>query len=109
MEYKVGTMIEVPRAAMVADSIAQHADFFSFGTNDLTQMTFGYSRDDAGKFLPIYLSKGIMRHDPFSRLDRDGVGQIMEIAIRRGRSTKSGITCRYLRGTWWGTLFHRVL
>jgi len=84
----VGTMIEVPRAALVADKIAESAEFFSFGTNDLTQMTFGYSRDDAGKFLPVYLEKNILKHDPFQVLDQEGVGQLVRMAIEKGRSTR---------------------
>ncbi len=88
VEYSVGTMIEVPRAALVADEIAEIADFFSFGTNDLTQMTFGYSRDDSGKFLPIYLEKGILKADPFEVLDQKGVGQLIELGTKRGRSTR---------------------
>lgn len=86
IRYLVGTMIEIPRAALVADKIAQHADFFSFGTNDLTQMAFGYSRDDAGKFLPIYLEKGILNENPFEVLDQEGVGQLVEMATLRGRN-----------------------
>ncbi|MBT8185274.1 MAG: pyruvate, phosphate dikinase, partial [Eudoraea sp.] len=86
--YKVGTMIEVPRAALMADLIAQKADFFSFGTNDLTQLTFGYSRDDAGKFLPIYLEKGILKADPFEKLDQEGVGQLIRMATEKGREIK---------------------
>ena len=86
--YLVGTMIEIPRAALMADKIAEHADFFSFGTNDLTQMAFGYSRDDTGKFLPIYLEKGILTQDPFEVLDQEGVGQLVEMGTTRGRSTK---------------------
>ncbi len=86
--YLVGTMIEVPRAALIADRIARYAEFFSFGTNDLTQMTFGYSRDDIGKFLPSYLDKGLLPHDPFSVLDQEGVGQLIEIGIERGRKTR---------------------
>lgn len=89
IEYLVGTMIEVPRAALVADRIAESAEFFSFGTNDLTQMTFGYSRDDAGKFLPVYLEKGILKHDPFQVLDTEGVGQLVSMAIERGRKTNA--------------------
>ena len=85
VEFLVGTMIEVPRAALVADQIAAKADFFSFGTNDLTQMTFGYSRDDSEKFLPIYLSKGILKDDPFKVLDREGVGQLVLMGTERGR------------------------
>ncbi|WP_291866415.1 pyruvate, phosphate dikinase [Maribacter sp.] len=88
IDYMVGTMIEIPRAALLADKIAAKADFFSFGTNDLTQMTFGYSRDDAGKFLPIYLEKGILAVDPFEVLDQEGVGQLVEMGTKRGRSTK---------------------
>jgi pyruvate,orthophosphate dikinase len=87
----VGTMIEVPRAALVADHIARHADFFSFGTNDLTQMTFGFSRDDIGRFLPHYLDSGILRQDPFESLDRTGVGQLVELAVERGRREKPGL------------------
>ncbi|MDO8475386.1 MAG: pyruvate, phosphate dikinase [Candidatus Rokubacteria bacterium] len=86
--YTVGTMIEVPRAALIADKLAEHADFFSFGTNDLTQMTFGYSRDDIGKFLPFYLEKKLLPDDPFAVLDQEGVGEMIEIGIRRGRKTK---------------------
>tara|TARA_R110002096_G_scaffold17720_6_gene61172 strand:- start:3438 stop:6185 length:2748 start_codon:yes stop_codon:yes gene_type:complete len=88
IEYLVGTMIEIPRAVLMADKIAEHADFFSFGTNDLTQLTFGYSRDDAGKFLPIYISKGILKVDPFEVLDQEGVGQLIKMGTERGRSTK---------------------
>ncbi len=88
IEYLVGTMIEIPRAALMADKIAEHADFFSFGTNDLTQMAFGYSRDDAGKFLAVYLEKGILTQDPFEVLDQEGVGQLVEMGTERGRSTK---------------------
>ena len=85
--YSVGTMIEVPRAALIADRIAEHADFFSFGTNDLTQMTFGYSRDDIGKFLPFYLEKKLLPDDPFAVLDQEGVGALVRIGIERGRRT----------------------
>ena len=87
VEYMVGTMIEIPRAALMANKIAERADFFSFGTNDLTQMTFGYSRDDAGKFLPIYLEKGILKHDPFEVLDKEGVGKLVAMGTERGRAT----------------------
>jgi len=86
VEYLVGTMIEIPRAALTADLIAGKAEFFSFGTNDLTQMTFGYSRDDAGKFLPVYLQKGLLKNDPFQVLDREGVGQLVDMATKKGRS-----------------------
>jgi pyruvate,orthophosphate dikinase len=91
IDYLVGTMIEIPRAALTADLIAAEADFFSFGTNDLTQMTFGYSRDDAGKFLPIYLEKGVLKDDPFQVLDQEGVGQLVEMGTKRGRSVKSDL------------------
>ncbi len=89
--YSVGTMIEVPRAALVADRIAEHAEFFSFGTNDLTQMTYGYSRDDIGKFLPFYLEKNLLPHDPFAVLDQRGVGELVRIGIERGRRTVPGL------------------
>ena len=88
VEYQVGTMIEIPRAAVTAARVAEAADFFSFGTNDLTQLTFGYSRDDAGVFLPEYVEQGILEHDPFQVLDRDGVGEVVEMGVRRGRATK---------------------
>jgi len=88
IEHLVGTMIEIPRAALTADLIAESAEFFSFGTNDLTQMAFGYSRDDAGKFLPIYIEKGILKHDPFEVLDQEGVGQLVEMACKKGRQTR---------------------
>jgi pyruvate,orthophosphate dikinase len=88
VSYTVGTMIEVPRAALVADAIAQEAEFFSFGTNDLTQMTFGFSRDDIGKFLPTYLKTGILEVDPFVKLDQEGVGALIRIAVQKGRSTR---------------------
>ena len=91
MEYKVGTMIEIPRAALTADEIAKEADFFSFGTNDLTQMTFGFSRDDAGKFLESYYDKKIYEFDPFQRLDQVGVGRLVEMAATLGRKTKPGL------------------
>ncbi|ULC58887.1 pyruvate, phosphate dikinase [Flaviramulus sp. BrNp1-15] len=91
IEYLVGTMIEVPRAALMADLIAEKADFFSFGTNDLTQMTFGYSRDDAGKFLPIYIQKGILKVDPFEVLDQEGVGQLVKMGTEKGRSVKPNL------------------
>lgn len=91
LNYKVGTMIEIPRAALVADEIAKEAEFFSFGTNDLTQMTFGYSRDDVGKFLPIYLAQGILQHDPFEVLDQRGVGQLIKIATERGRAARPNL------------------
>ena len=85
LEYEVGTMIEIPRAALTADEIAKDADFFCFGTNDLTQMTFGFSRDDAGKFLESYYKQKIFESDPFAKLDRAGVGKLMDMAIKLGR------------------------
>ena len=91
IEYLIGTMIEVPRAALTADQIVEYADFFSFGTNDLTQMTFGFSRDDAGKFLPEYVDEGILPHDPFVSLDRAGVGQLVQMAVEKGRRVKSDL------------------
>jgi len=89
IDYLVGTMIEIPRAALTADHIAEEADFFSFGTNDLTQMTLGYSRDDAGKFLPVYLDKGILKQDPFQVLDQSGVGQLVQMGVEKGRTIKA--------------------
>jgi len=91
VEYHVGTMIEVPRGALTADEIARSAEFFSFGTNDLTQTVYGISRDDAGKFLVSYLDQGIWEHDPFERLDQTGVGQLMEIGVAKGRATRPGL------------------
>ena len=93
LEYMVGTMIEVPRAAVTANQIAEVAEFFSFGTNDLTQMTLGFSRDDIGKFLPIYLEKGILKNDPFQILDRNGVGQLIREAVFKGRGTRPTLKC----------------
>ncbi len=93
IEYMVGTMIEVPRAAVTADQVAEVAEFFSFGTNDLTQMTLGFSRDDISKFLPVYLDKGILKNDPFQILDRNGVGQLIREAVFKGRSTRENIKC----------------
>jgi len=91
IDYLVGTMIEIPRAALTADEIAKTAEFFSFGTNDLTQMTFGYSRDDAGKFLKVYLEKGLLKEDPFQALDQEGVGQLVETAVKKGKKTRRNI------------------
>jgi len=91
VDYLVGTMIEVPRAAVTADEVAEVAEFFSFGTNDLTQMTFGYSRDDAGKFLPVYIEKGILKNDPFQVLDQGGVGQLVKMGVDKGRGVKSDL------------------
>jgi len=91
LDYKIGTMIEIPRAALTADQVAKVAEFFSFGTNDLTQMTFGYSRDDAGVFLPEYVEKGILEKDPFQALDQQGVGQLVEMGVQKGRSTRGDL------------------
>jgi pyruvate,orthophosphate dikinase len=91
IEYQVGTMIELPRAAIRADDLAKSAEFFSFGTNDLTQTTFGISRDDSGRFLNAYIDKGIFEKDPFISLDQEGVGDLIRIAVERGRSTRPNI------------------
>ncbi len=91
LDYKVGTMIEVPRACLVADEIAGEAEFFSFGTNDLTQLTFAFSRDDSGKFLPYYIEKGILDKDPFATLDQSGVGDLIKVAVSKGRSTRKDL------------------
>jgi pyruvate,orthophosphate dikinase len=91
IDYLIGTMIELPRAALTADEIAQEADFFSFGTNDLTQTTFGLSRDDAGKFLPFYVENGLLPEDPFVTLDQSGVGQLVRIGCERGRATRPNL------------------
>ena len=91
LDYKVGTMIEIPRAALTADEIAKEAEFFSFGTNDLTQMTFGFSRDDAGKFLPAYYDTKIYENDPFARLDQNGVGKLVKMAAELGKATRPDI------------------
>lgn len=93
VEFKLGTMIEIPRAALTADQIAKHADYFSFGTNDLTQMAYGYSRDDAARFLPTYLDGKILEVDPFQVLDQTGVGQLVEMGVRKGRSTNPTLKC----------------
>jgi pyruvate,orthophosphate dikinase len=91
LEYLIGTMIELPRAAITADEIAQEAEFFSFGTNDLTQTTFGLSRDDAGKFLPYYVEHGILKTDPFIAIDQNGVGELVKIGVEKGRSVKPNL------------------
>ena len=94
VQYKFGTMIEIPRAAVVADQIAEYAEFFSFGTNDLTQMTFGYSRDDAeGKFLFFYEENGILPEDPFQSIDLDGVGELMKMGVQKGRQVRPDLKC----------------
>jgi len=91
IDYLVGTMIEVPRAALTADKVAEYAEFFSFGTNDLTQMTFGFSRDDAGKFLDDYYKKRIFESDPFARIDQEGVGKLIEMTAQLGRKVRPNI------------------
>jgi len=91
IKYLVGTMIELPRACITADEIAEHAEFFSFGTNDLTQTTFGLSRDDAGKFLPLYVEREIVPSDPFEAIDQNGVGALVEMGTKKGRSTRSDL------------------
>ena len=93
LKYEVGTMIEIPRAAITADEIATEAEFFCFGTNDLTQMTFGFSRDDAGKFLGSYYANKIYESDPFARLDQKGVGSLMKLAVELGRKTRPEMSC----------------
>ena len=93
MKYHIGTMIEIPRAALTAGQIAEEAEFFSFGTNDLTQMTFGFSRDDAGKFLDSYYKAKIYESDPFARLDQTGVGRLVELAVKEGRATRPELKC----------------
>jgi pyruvate,orthophosphate dikinase len=91
LKYMIGTMIEIPRAALTAAAIAKEAEFFSFGTNDLTQMAFGYSRDDAGVFLPEYVEKKVLPEDPFQVLDQEGVGQLVEMAVKNGRAARPGM------------------
>ena len=93
IDFKIGTMIEIPRAALTADRIASSAEFFSFGTNDLTQMTFGYSRDDIASFLPVYLEKKILKVDPFQVLDQNGVGQLVRMATEKGRAIRPDLKC----------------
>ena len=93
LDITIGTMIEIPRAALTADEVAQHADFFSFGTNDLTQLTFGFSRDDVNTFLPDYLSYDILETDPFQSLDQSGVGQLVSMAVAKGRAANKGLKC----------------
>ncbi len=93
VNYLVGTMMEIPRATLVADKVAEKAEFFSFGTNDLTQMTFGYSRDDIGSFLPEYLESKILKVDPFASIDQEGVGQLVRVGVKKGRETRKGLKC----------------
>ena len=109
MTYKVGTMIEIPRAALTADEIAKEAEFFSFGTNDLTQMTFGFSRDDAGKFLDAYYEKKIYESDPFARLDQNGVGRLVKMAAKLGRADPSRPEAGHLRRARRRSLLRGVL
>jgi len=119
VHYLVGTMIELPRACLVADEIAKEAEFFSFGTNDLTQTTFGFSRDDVNKVLPTYLAEGILKQDPFAAIDRDGVGELVRIGIERGRKTRPnlewefaantvGIRRRFSSATRWAWIMSRA-
>ena len=91
LDYMIGTMIEIPRAALIADQIASEAEFFSFGTNDLTQMTFGYSRDDAAKFLQVYMDKNVLKNDPFMSIDQNGVGQLVKLAVEKAHTVKPNI------------------
>jgi pyruvate,orthophosphate dikinase len=91
IQVKIGTMIELPRAALTADKVAEHAEFFSFGTNDLTQTTFGFSRDDSGKFINIYKEKGILEQDPFAAVDQEGVGELIKVAVEKGRKTRTDL------------------
>ena len=91
VEFEIGTMIEIPRAALTAAQIAEEAEYFSFGTNDLTQMTYGYSRDDIASFLPAYLDKKILKVDPFQVLDQEGVGQLIEMAVKNGRAVRPSL------------------
>ena len=109
MTYKVGTMIEIPRAALTADAIAKEAEFFSFGTNDLTQMTFGFSRDDAGKFLASYYDRKIYESDPFSKLDQAGVGRLVKMAAELGRRDPPGHQARHLRRAGRRSVDRRIL
>ncbi len=97
VEYQIGTMIELPRAALTADKIAEEAEFFSFGTNDLTQMTFGFSRDDIKGFMPTYLKEKILTVDPFQSIDVNGVGQLMEIGIKKGRESRQAHHKQHLK------------
>ena len=109
MKYHVGTMIEIPRAAVTADEIAKEAEFFSFGTNDLTQMTFGFSRDDAGKFLGAYYDNKIYEFDPFATLDQKGVGKLIEMAVEAGPRDPPRHQAGHLRRARRRPVLHRVL
>ena len=107
--YKVGAMIELPRAALRANELAENAEFFSFGTNDLTQTTFGISRDDSGRFLDAYIAKGIFEKDPFVSIDQDGVGDLMKIGVERGPRHSLGREARHLRRAWGRSGLYRLL
>ena len=109
MKYEVGTMIEIPRAALTADEIAKEADFFCFGTNDLTQMTYGFSRDDAGKFLDAYYDAKIFENDPFAKLDQVGVGKLMEMAIELGKPVNPNLHVGICGEHGGDPIFRRVL
>lgn len=101
LNYEIGTMIEIPRACLIADKIAEDAEFFSFGTNDLTQLGFGYSRDDAGKFLKSYYEKNIYEFDPFQTIDKEGIGKLVKLAVELGKKTRPDISLGICRRTWW--------
>ena len=109
MKYMVGTMIEIPRAAVTADEIAEEAEFFSFGTNDLTQMTYGFSRDDVGRILETYFEKKILESDPFARLDQKGVGRLVKLAVENGKRDPPGHQAWYLRRARRRPFVRRVL
>ncbi len=109
IQYLVGTMIELPRAALLAGEIAETAEFFSFGTNDLTQTTLGLSRDDSGKFLGTFVERGVLPSDPFVSIDAPGVGELVELASERGKATRRGFEAWRLRRAWRRSGFGRVL
>ena len=109
LKYEIGTMIEIPRACLIADKIAEDAEFFSFGTNDLTQLGFGFSRDDAGKFLKSYYEKNIYEFDPFQKIDQEGIGQLVKLAVELGKKTRPDISLGICRRTWWRPRFSRIL
>lgn len=96
IQYMIGTMIETPRACLIANDLAKHCDFFSFGTNDLTQLTFGFSRDDAGKFINVYTENNILQLDPFQTLDREGVGRLIQLAVEQAKNTNPEIKLVYV-------------
>ena len=109
LKYEIGTMIEIPRACLIADKIAEDAEFFSFGTNDLTQLGFGYSRDDAGKFLKSYYEKNIYEFDPFQRIDQEGIGKLVRLAAELGKITRPNISLGICRRTWGRSIIYRIL